>query len=617
MGYKEDIKTIADILKVREQINPHGTALLEMDRQGRLHGTTYRKLKGQVDALCVQLQERSVRRGDRVALLMPNCKGWIVAYFAAQALGAVAVPLEYEFLEHSPDVIQFEFEHAGPTLVIAQAGDMDAISRLTGDGDIVMSVPQGGPDAAAGEFVAPEPPRPSDLAQILYTSGTTGPHKGVGLTHENVMFNVRKSAERFRIGRSDCVPALLPYHHSFPLTTTVVLPLYGGAHIAVGDIKKRESRQLIPACRPTVLVGVPRLFESVLDGIETAAARQGKLEKLQKTMNLVGKIKRYAGLNVGKLLFRSLHKRLFGGMQLRFCLSGGAKLSVEVARKYFTLGIPLQQGWGMTELSPVGTAQPFSKWRFYFTRYYEEHVGSIGTPLDGTEILLADLPEQGIRVSETGAGEMVVRGPHVMHGYHNDPAETERRKSPEGLKTGDIARRDRQGNLFIVGRAKHVIVLPSGKKVFPEEDLYEELSGCAAIEEFAVRAIGDETRGERIGIIIKPSLDFIAASGVSSLGELYEAIRKEINAALSLKPDYMRTFDFCLTEYEGTEFKDLIKSTTAETCPLKNPFCHERSYTANRDSAEPLPYPFTAEITETAENPDNHVPAGGFHASEL
>ena len=198
------------------------------------------------------------------------------------------------------------------------------------------------------------------------------------------------------------------------------------------------------------------------------------------------------------------------------------------------------------------------------------------------------MPEQNIRVDRDGQGEMVVRGPHIMAEYYKDPEATERIKSETGLRTGDIARRDAGGNYCIVGRAKHVIVLPGGKKVFPEEDLYEELAGCGSIEEFTVRAIRDADGVEKIGIIIKPNAEALLRRGVATVGELYRVIKDEITAALREKPDYMKQFDFCLTELREGEFCDLVKSSMKEPSPLKNEFRFDAAYSTLRDSAEPL-----------------------------
>ena len=582
----DEIRTIADILPAGSGRHPERVAVQEWDGE-RLCDTSYGELAAEVNEFASRLAESGLRARDRVAILMPNGKPWFVAYYAVMALGATAVPLEYEYLEHQSEHIAFALEHAEARAVVVMPQDVDRAGPASA-GSPAQVLPFEGVGAASRALHRPDID-PSAVAQILYTSGTTGPKKGVVLTHANILFNVRACCARFQIGPKDCLPAVLPLHHAYPLTATVVLPLYGHARVAIGDIKSRTAPELLRAARPTVLVGVPRVFESLLSGIESAAKRQGALERLQRARAFSARVKRATAVNVGRFLFRRLHKRLFGGTQLRLCVSGGARLAPETVREYLKLGIPILQGWGMTETSPVGAVQPYSPARFYFTRHYERRAGSIGTPLEGTEISLIDVPGQDISVDRDGQGEMVVRGPHVMLEYYRDPEATERIKSSFGLRTGDVARCDRHGNYTIIGRAKHVIVLPGGKKVFPEEDLHEDLARCPSVDEFAVRAVRDAQGVETIGIIIRPNAELLRERGVATFGELYEMIKGEITEALSDRPDYMRRFDFCITELRDGEFCELVKSSMKDPCPLKNEFRSERSYSANRGSDAPLP----------------------------
>jgi len=584
----DGIETLADILRVNARSHPDKVAVQEWDGQ-RLRDTTYQELWDRTAAFAALLRAQGLREGDAVALLMPNGRPWIVAYFGALQAGAVAVPLDYDSLDTDAELLDAVLADAEARLLIVAPADAPRAAPIAAQARatvLTFDGPTDGIPPAAQDWR----PRvhPSDAAQILYTSGTTGRKKGVMLTHANVLWNVRACCARFGLREDDCLPALLPYHHAYPLTATIVLPLYAGARVPVGDVRGRQLSELLRHSRPTVLVGVPRVFEALLEGIQKAARNEGRAGRLARAGAISRAVKNWTGVNVGKLLFRSLHRRLFGGMQLRFCVSGGAQLPKRLIQEYFWLGIPLLQGWGMTELSPVGAAQPFSPRRFFWTRHYERQAGSVGPPLEGTEIELADVPEHNICVQRDGQGEMLVRGPHVMAGYHKDEHTTRRIISNRGLRTGDVARRDPEGNLFLVGRCKHVIVLPGGKKVFPEEDLYEPLARCPSIAEFTARAIQDADGSETIGLIIKPNVEAICLRGVRTLGELYRLIKREITHALRDKPDYMRRFDFCLTELRGGAFQDLVKSSLKEPCPFKNEFRIERAYSTNADNRRPL-----------------------------
>jgi len=582
-----NIATLGDIVPFRAQVSPTGLALHELDREGRLVVRTFAELARSVESFAARLAACAVGPGSKVAILMPNCRQWVVACHAIFRLGAVAVPLEYALLAAEPDRIRHALRDAGADAVVCAPPDAGAAHALVGPGCKVISATL--KDATVG----PAPPRPdvrpSDLALILYTSGTTGPGKGVELTHSNVMFDMRQCLRRFGMSRRDCLPALLPYHHAYPLTTTVLLPPFVGAAMAVGDITAHQARELLRLCRPTVLVAVPRMLEAMLEGIHAAAERAGQGERLRRALGLSALAKRATGLNVGRLLFRRLHRRLFGGLQLRFCVSGGARISPRTLREFFLLGIPVVQGWGMTELSPVAAVQPFSALRFYLTRHYERKAGSIGPPLEGTAIRLFRSAGEASDFEEKDRGEMVVSGPHVMRGYHNDPDLTRRLMTPQGLRTGDIARRDRDGNLYIIGRAKHVIVLPNGKKVFPEQDLEEELSRCALVEEFTVRAAAGEDGAETIGIIVRPRLEELKCRGIRTLGALYVAVKHEIDAALEGKADYMRRYELCLTRPDREGFAELVKTAIGKPCPLKNPFLPDAAYRRMKHSTVPVP----------------------------
>ncbi len=588
MNIAEGIQSLADVLPAHAARHPDKVAVQEWDGRG-LRDTTYGELARRAAAFSVLLRERGVGEGDKVAVLMPNGLPWVVAYFGVLGCGAVAVPLDYELLDHDPAHVSYVLGHAEARLLVVARKDAEEAEPLAAEAGAEL-LPHDGAAAPGCDPDTWQRPaiNPSETAQLLYTSGTTGRRKGVVLTHSNVLSNVRACCKSFKMLPQDCLPAVLPFHHAYSLTTTLVLPLYVGGRVPVGDVRSRQTPDLLRASRPTVLIGVPRMFESMLSGIESAARREGKLQSLRRARALSGAVKKWTALNVGKVLFRSLHRRLFGGTQLRLCMSGGARLPRRLILEYLKLGIPILQGWGMTELSPVGTVQPYRPLKLYFTRYYERKAGSIGIPLDGTEINLIDVPEQDIYVDRDGEGEMVVRGPHLMREYYRDPEATQKIVLEAGLRTGDIARRDPDGNLYVVGRAKHVIVLPGGKKVFPEEDLYDPLAGCPSIEEFTVRAIRAPGGAEKIGIIIKPNADALRAHAVTTLGELYRLLKREITQALRGKPDYMKQFDFCLTELRDGAFCDLVKTSLNDPCPLKNEFRFDRAHSVNRDSGQEL-----------------------------
>ncbi len=585
-------RTIAEVLPLRRRHTPNRIGLQELDEGGQLHSVTYEQMARWADGFAARLSASGARPGDTVAILMPNGARWTYAYFGIFRLGAVAVPLEYALLAERCDLLSYTLDHSDAGCVICMADDAPALRDAAGRERELVPADHVEP-ARPTTSIPPRPTvEPHQVAQILYTSGTTGPKKGVVLTHGNAIFDVQKCCDRFGVRGCDVLPALLPYHHAYPLTTTVVLPAYAGACMAVGDIRERRSRAVLRTCRPTVLVGVPRVFDAMRKSIGNLATRAGKRAGLERGRALSAAVKRWTGINPGKIVFRRVHLELFGGPQLRFCVSGGARISPDTLRAFFQLGIPIVQGWGMTELSPVAAVQKYSGRRFWFTRHYERKAGSIGTALAGTAISLVAPESEQLTLDEPDRGEMLVRGPHVMRGYHKDPELSRRRLAPGGLRSGDVALRDSDGELRIVGRIKHVIVLANGKKVFPEADLHEPLSRCPSIDQFAVRPIADEGSGERIGIIVRPDVEELRCRNVTSIGRMYATIKAEIDSALRPKPSYMKRYDFCLTEWDdnAAQYQELVSTSMGEPSPLRNSFREKTAYSQLKSSEEPVPW---------------------------
>src|SRR5690606_4440516 len=206
-----------------------------------------------------------------------------------------------------------------------------------------------------------------------------------------------------------------------PFVAAVVIPPLIGAHFVIeNDI--RRMRERLQEYKPTIFFGVPALYELVYRNILARAEAEGRLQTLKRVQRVARAIKRLTGVNLAPFAFRSIRKALGG--RLKYMVSGGAALNPQTVLDFSSLGLPLLQGWGMTEASPVIAVQTFSRRRFLFTNYYERHAGSVGAPIPGVEVRLADVPEKGIRAAEAGEGEVQVRGPNVFPGYWEAEAET-------------------------------------------------------------------------------------------------------------------------------------------------------------------------------------------------
>jgi long-chain acyl-CoA synthetase len=255
------------------------------------------------------------------------------------------------------------------------------------------------------------------------------------------------------------------------------------------------------------------------------AQSEGRLRRLQAWQEGSRRVKRLTGLNIGPLVFRPLHRALGG--KLRFLVSGGAALSPATATDFFSLGLPLLQGWGMTEASPAIAVQRFSRRRFLTTRHYEDHAGSVGRPVPGVDVQLIDVPEKDIRVAVNGEGEVIVRGQNVFQGYWQAEEATREAKLDGWLRTGDLARIDRQGNIFLTGRSKYVIVLDSGEKVHPDE-LEDQLRRSDVLQDVCIvgRRLRDRTQ---VTAIVYPDLEAARAAGAAR-GE--QALQQRVAAEI-------------------------------------------------------------------------------------
>ncbi|HEY8172630.1 MAG TPA: AMP-binding protein, partial [Dehalococcoidia bacterium] len=495
-----------------------------------------------------------LKRGERVAIVLENSYDWVCAYYGIVLAGGVGVPVYYDL---RPSEIEGMVEHAEPSMAVVSAKVRTRIAPAL-EGLRHVIVPGGAPGALSLDDVAASASaesrgalatidlQPDDLASIVFTSGTSGGNKGVMLTHRNFMANLRQVRRSIPFNERDRLVMVLPLHHAFPFIVTVaVAPAVGGEVTFENDLRRIRDR--MAEVKPTLFLGVPALFELMYRNIVHGIEAQGRLETFQKGLRIVEATKQRTGINIGRIVFRELHKRLGGS--LRFMVSGGAALNPQTARDFAMLGVPILQGWGLSEASPVLSVQRWSPRKFYTSNYYEERFGSIGLPIDGVEIGLIDVPEKELYVHLHGEGELVARGDNITPGYWRAPEASAAIKVGEWLRTGDVGYIDDEGNIWITGRSKFVIVLESGEKVHPDE-VEEKLQRSAVIEDIVV--LGRKTRGKtQVTAVIYPSRDAIVERvGEASLTEdlVRGILREEIGAQEEDVAGYKRVVDVVLTD---------------------------------------------------------------------
>jgi long-chain acyl-CoA synthetase len=459
-----------------------------------------------------------VEPGDRVALFSENRPEWMVGYLSIVEAGATAVPIDRQLKE--PDV-RWTLDASEARSIVASPGAVETLSpefrrELHNRGVPALDIERElAPFAGAAETCAARPAMVDDdrdprVASLIFTSGTTGRPKGVLLTHESLLADARSAGITMALEESDEELSILPLHHTYEFTAGHLIPFFAGATISyVEALRSDVILATIRRVRPTTIVAVPRLVELLHGGILRKVNESGALARAVFP-RLIGlrRAARVVGLDLSRRLFKRVHEG-FGG-RLHTFICGAAPLAPETWRALEDLGFGVRQGYGLTEASPI----------ISFQKRTDRRGDTVGLPLPGVEVRIVE-PDL------TGAGEVAVRGPNVMRGYFRDPTATELAVRNGWLHTGDIGRFDRDGHLILTGRAKELIVLPTGKKVSPAE-VEERYGSVPGVQEFCVvgtRAPG----GEAVSAAV------VVDRGAFPQGMDEAALRKEIEDRLAAR----------------------------------------------------------------------------------
>lgn len=490
---------------------------------------SYRELLDAIASVSGGLGQKGISRGDRVAILSENRPEWIIAYLAVVACGAVVVPLDAQLTDREVSLLiassgaKAVFTSAACRQKLPTQASITVFSFDPGD-----SVPFA--ELSSGK-AGPLPPAPAagDLAAILYTSGTTGDPKGVMLTHGNLASNCASCIALKLISGEDNLLLLLPLHHTYPAMACMLLPLSIGATITVlNSLKGPEILACMREAGVTVMLGVPQLYAGLRRAVFDEIAKKPALVRLlvRALLALNGMLRSTVNVNIGKRLFGKVHERF--GTRLRIFASGGARLEPDVYTDLTRLGFMVIEGYGLTETSPVSTFNPLER----------QKAGSIGIPVPGVEVRIAD-------PGENGQGEIAIRGPNVMAGYYRKPEATAEVIRDGWFYTGDLGYRDGDGYFFITGRSKEMIVLSTGKKVFPDE-LEKFYKQIPEIKEICI------IQGERgIEAAVVPDFDYLRRMNIANARE---TIAFEIEDLARDLPAYKRIMGLRI-------FKDALPAT--------------------------------------------------------
>jgi len=404
---------------------------------------TYRDLAELVPRVARTLADAGVMRGDRIVIWGVNRPEYGIAFLAALRIGAVLVPLDVNSLtEFARKIVQ----QTRATAAI--------VSAQTRERALALGVPlhdmEALPDRSRGNAPLPAADlEGDDLAEIVFTSGTTGDPKGAMLSHRNILSNAEAARQIFPIGPKQRLLSFIPLSHMFEqLAGFWTLLLTGASVIYPTSRQPAVIRRTFKERRVSMILITPAAVRSILLGIQRQAEQQGKAELLAK----LGRIARHLPMGLRRLLFTSVHRQ-FGG-RFRYIVSGGAALDPALGEAWRDLGVDVLQGYGTTECSPAVA----------FNRLDKNRLGSVGVPVPGVDVRIAS------------DGEVVVRGPNVFKGYWENEEATRAVLDAEGwYHTGDLGEIDADGFLWLRGRKKDMIVLADGLKVYPE-DIEETLA---------------------------------------------------------------------------------------------------------------------------------------------
>jgi len=474
-------------------MNANTDATFLQYRQGeQVVSRSYAEVAEAVDRLAIELAQSGCSKGETIALLGENSCEWIVTYLAILQAGCVVVPIDS--LMPLPEILQI--------VDVSQARLFfcsERFANLIAESPVQPKVPvvELGQDLAYASPVSPLKDQsgqlPTDVAVIIFTSGTTGHSKGVVLSHENLVANIVACNEVCGITRTDNFLLLLPLHHTFASTVSLLLPMAVGARVTLAtSYRSRDIVEDIRISGVTILVGVPQLFENMMLGILRAVASTAALKRaIFHALRVVSHSSMRIGLKVGGFLFKPLRQKA-GLSSIRLMVSGGAALPTSVNRFFETIGLVLIQGYGLTECSPVLTVNPPAK----------NKLGSVGQVLQGVSLRI-DNP------NEAGVGEVTANGPNIMQGYYKNNEATQLVLKDGWLRTGDAGFLDREGYLYLTGRIKNVIVTSAGKNIYPEELETRLIAEPAILDALVLGVCRKGQKDERLCALLKLDKEYL------------------------------------------------------------------------------------------------------------
>ena len=544
---------LKDMLKKSgEKYGDRPAYVFRTEEEGKFREITHKEFRDEINALGTKLINMGLK-DKRVAVISENRYEWGVDYLAVAAGTGVIVPLdkalpdneiesliirsEVEAIFYSKkydEVMNRIREQKNTKLQYFISMDLDkeengvkSQKELTEEGRKLL-------EEGNREFLDSKIDN-EKMGIMLFTSGTTAMSKAVMLSHKNICSNLQDITAVIKLTPEDRFLSFLPLHHTFECTVGFLYPISTGGSIAFCD-GIRHIAENIKEYKITAMISVPILYEAMYKKVMKAIEKKGKLETVKKGVKISNFLLKF-GIDIRKKLFKEIHDT-FGG-KLRLFVSGGAALDPDTEKGFNELGITMYQGYGLTESSPVIAAED-DKYR---------RIGSIGKALPSLDVKIDNPDEEGV-------GELLAKGPSMMLGYYNNEEATKETLKDGWLYTGDLARIDKDGFIFISGRKKFVIVLKNGKNIFPEE-LEALINKIEGVKESFVYGRPEDDGDYKIDAkIVYDKENAEEIFGTTDENEIKEKIWQEVKKVNKTMPAYKYIREIRITD------KELIKTTT-------------------------------------------------------
>lgn len=499
---------------------------VEIQRPDRVDAFTYRQLHDMAASWAAHFVGLGIVAGDRCAILAHNDAHWCAAYLGILKLGAVAVPLDTNYSEEQVSKI---VKDSGSKILLVSDKLREKAASAGVPLDNLHQIPDSAKPLEPLEHSGPL--EPSAPAVILYTSGTTSDPKGVVLSHANLLAERDAAFAVVNVTDSDAILGVLPLFHSLAQLANLLLPFAVGARVVyLETLNSADLVKALSARRITIFACVPQFFYLIHQRVTSQVAKSGAATRVVfKTLLALNFRLRRMGVNLGRVFFGKVHDVM--GRDMRLLVTGGSKFDPVIGKDLYSLGFTILQAYGLTETSAAASINTPD----------EAHIDTVGRALPGVEIKIVD-------------GEILIKGANVMLGYHNRPDATAQVLKDGWFYSGDLGRMDEQGRITITGRKKEMIVLASGKNIYPEE-IEAQYRKSPFVKEICVMGLADPGRptSERLYAVVVPDMDLMRERKIVNAGDM---IRFEMESQAVGLPAHKRVLGYDIW------FEPLPRTTT-------------------------------------------------------